>query len=267
MSVAWVAVAATVVGTAVNANSTSKARKAQEQSARDANATQLTTQERAQDFQQRQADQARADNEPWRLAGGNALSQLVSRTGAGGDLSRNFGMADFQADPGYAFRQAEGMKGLTNSAAARGGVLSGAALKAASSFNQDLASNEYSNAFNRFKGNQEGQYNKLASLAGVGQIAANQNGSNAMQLGGNVANGMYNAGNNISQNQMGIGNARASGYLAQGNALVGGLNQGISAWNQYNNANNQSAYNNWANSNQGVSNSTGLSASELGSGF
>lgn len=230
---AWLAGAA-VVGTAATIYNGNKAVNAQEQSGRDANATTLTAQREAQAFQQKQADQSRADQEPWRLAGGNALAQLVQRTGSGGDLVHDFGATDFQADPGYAFRQTEGMKGLTNSAAARGGLLSGAALKAASAYNQNLASAEYGNAYSRFKGNQEGQYNKLASLAGVGQIAANNNGSNAMQLGSNVGNAMMTAGGNIAQNQMGMGNARASGYLAQGNALAGGLNQGVSLWNQYN---------------------------------
>jgi hypothetical protein len=178
--------------------------------------------------------QARADREPWRLAGSNALNQLTQGTGKGGDLMRDFGMSDFQQDPGYAFRQAEGMKGITNSAAARGGLLSGAALKAASQYNQNFASNEYGNAFARFKGNQEGRYNKLASLAGVGQIAANQNGSGAAQLGSNVGNGMMNSGQIAGNNLIGAGNARASSYLAQGNALTGALNQGLSAWNQYN---------------------------------
>lgn len=266
MSVLWVGAGIAAVGVVSQMNSAGDAVDAQIQGGREANETQLTAQREAQAFQQKQADQSRADQEPWRLAGGNALAQLVQRTGSGGDLVHDFGAADFQADPGYAFRQTEGMKGLTNSAAARGGLLSGAALKAASAYNQNLASAEYGNAYSRFKGNQEGQYNKLASLAGVGQIAASQNGSNAMQLGGNVGNGMMTAGSNIAQNQMGMGNARASGYLAQGNALAGGLNQGLSLWNQYN-ANKPSAYANWASSNQGVMNSTGLSASELGSGF
>ncbi len=267
MSVAWVAVAATVVSTAVSANSASKARKAQEQAAREANQTARDGQESAQEFQQRQADQARADNEPWRLVGANKLAELNTRTAQGGDLMRSFTTSDFKADPGYAFRQAEGMKGMTNSAAARGGLLSGAALKAASQYNQDFASNEFGNASNRFVTNQTNQFNRLASLANVGQVAANQNGNNAMQLGGSVANGMMNTAGMVGNNLLGAGNARASGYLAQGNALVGGLNQGVSAWNQYRNQNNQTAYNNWANSNQGVSNSTGLSADELGSGF
>jgi hypothetical protein len=228
-------IAAAVVGGVISANASSKASKAQANSARESSDAQLQAQRESIDFQREQADLARADREPWRLVGVNKLAELNQRVGQGGDLSRKFGMSDFEADPGYAFRQAEGMKGLTNSAAARGGLLSGAALKAASAYNQNLASAEYGNAYNRFETNNTNQFNRLASLANVGQVAANQNASGAMQLGQNVGNGMMNTGMQIGNNLIGAGNARASGYLAQGNALSGALNAGVSAWNQYNN--------------------------------
>ena len=230
----WLTAGATAGGAFLSSRSAKKASKAQAQAAGEANATTLTAQREAQAFQQKQADQARADQEPWRIAGGNALTQLSQRMAPGGDLTRNFAMSDFEQDPGYAFRQAEGMKGMTNSAAARGNLLSGAALKAASRYNQDFASNEYGNAFARYKGNQEGQYNKLANLAGVGQIAANQNGSSAMQLGSNVGNALMYNGQNMGRNIVGAGDARASGYIAQGNALTDGVNQGVSMWKQRN---------------------------------
>ena len=227
---------AMVAAAAISSNSSSKASKAQAQAGRDASSAADKAQTESIAFQERQAAQARADREPWRAAGVNALTEMVQRTGPNGDLMRDFAMSDFQKDPGYQFRMDEGMKGLTNSAAARGGLLSGAALKAASQYNQNFASNEYGTAFNRFKGNQEGKYNKLASLAGVGQVQANQNGSNAMQMGQNVGAGMMQTGQQIGNNLMGAGNARASGYLAQGNALGNMLNQGASWYNQnYNN--------------------------------
>lgn len=260
MSVLWVGAAATVAGAAITANASSKANKAQAQSAREANNTQLEAQRDAQEFQQKQLDQSRADQEPWRQAGVNALGQLTQRTAPGGDLMRNFAMSDFQADPGYAFRQAEGQKAITNSAAARGGLLSGAAAKAIAGFSQNLASAEVGNAHNRFTTNQTNQFNRLASVANVGQTAANQNSNNAIGFGNNVGNALMNTAGNIANNQIGVGNARASGYLAQGNALTGALNQGVSAWKQQN----QPSYNAWANHNAGVMNSTGLSANDLG---
>ena len=126
---------------------------------------------------------------------------------------------DFQADPGYQFRMDEGMKGVTNSAAARGGLLSGAALKAASTYNQNFASNEYGNAYNRDKSQKDTSFNRLASLAGIGQTATNS----LQQAGSNMAN-------NVSENMIGAGNARASGYIGRGNAINGGIGQ---AYNMY----------------------------------
>ena len=59
-----------------------------------------------------------------------------------GKYARDFSMADFQADPGYAFRLSEGQKALERQAAARGGLISGAALKAAQRYGQDAASQD-----------------------------------------------------------------------------------------------------------------------------
>ena len=52
-------------------------------------------------------------------------------------------------DPGYQFRQDEARKALEGSAAARGALLSGGNLKALQSRSQDLASQEYGQAWNR----------------------------------------------------------------------------------------------------------------------
>lgn len=231
---ALIPIGGAILGGVIASRGANKAADTQANAARDASASTLQSEREARAYQERMDAQARADREPWRLEGANALSQLSQRMAPGGDLMRNFSASDFQTDPGYQFRMAEGQKGITNSAAARGNLLSGAALKAASTYSQNMASAEYGNAYSRYKGNQEGQYNKLASLAGVGQIAANQNGSGAAQLGQNVGSGMMNAGQQVGQNMIGAGDARASSYLAQGNALTGMLNQGVSAWNQYN---------------------------------
>lgn len=149
-----------------------------------------------------------------------------------GSLTKSFGASDFTADPGYAFRLSQGQNALNNSAAARGGVLSGAQLKGASTFNQNFASNEYGNAYNRFNTDQNAQFNRLASVAGTGQTA-----------NGTVATAGTNAANQISNNQTGAGNAQASSYLATGNALQSGMNQVVSAYNGYSGANSLSNQN------------------------
>ena len=133
-----------------------------------------------------------------------------------GKYARDFGMQDFQQDPGYAFRMSEGLKALDRQAAARGGLISGAALKAAQREGQNLASQEYTNAFNRYQTNRSNQLNPLETLMGRGQTSANQVGSAA----GNYAQGAGEA-------YMGAGNARASGYMGGANALTGAINQGI----------------------------------------
>jgi hypothetical protein len=146
-------------------------------------------------------------NAPFREAGVNALNKLVPLT-----EYKNFGMDQFQADPGYSFRMSEGMKGLERSAAARGGLLSGATLKGIQRFGQDLGSQEYQNAFNRYQTERSARLNPLQSLAGVGQTTSQQLGAAGTQMAGNVGNLMT-----------GGAAARASGYVGQANALTGAL--------------------------------------------
>ena len=140
-----------------------------------------------------------------------------------GSLARSFSMADYEADPGYAFRQQQGQQAIERSAAARGGLLSGAALKGIERFGQGLASEEYGNAYNRFQSNQSNQFNRLASLAGVGQTANNA----LAQAGSQFANAMTGISQANAANQgnamLAAGNARASGYAGIGNALSGAV--------------------------------------------
>jgi len=135
-----------------------------------------------------------------------------------GKYARDFSMKDFEADPGYAFRQSEGMKALERSAAARGGLLSGGTLKGIQRFGQDLASTEYTNAFNRYQVNRSNQLNPLFSLMGAGQNATNM-----------VTNAAGNAGANEAAAVTNAGAARASGYVATGNAI----NQGLGSLTNY----------------------------------
>jgi hypothetical protein len=163
--------------------------------------------------------------EPFReagLAGQNRLLELLGlskdKTAAdfGKYASAEFGMNKFTADPGYAFRMSEGMKALDRSAASKGGLLSGATLKGAQRFGQDLASQEYQNAFNRYQTTRTNTLNPFASLAGVAQSSANTLGTAAGQLGGQI-------GSNI----IGAGNAMAAGQVGSANAIAQGVGQGV----------------------------------------
>jgi hypothetical protein len=123
-----------------------------------------------------------------------------------GKYSRDFGMQDFQQDPGYAFRLSEGQKSLDRQAAARGGLISGGALKAATRFGQDMGSQEYGNAFNRYQTNRTNQLQPLGNLMASGQAATNQQAAQAGQYGTNAANLMGQAGQATAAGQMGAAN-------------------------------------------------------------
>ncbi|WP_434101507.1 hypothetical protein [Methylocaldum gracile] len=57
----------------------------------------------------------------------------------------------WETDPGYLFRRDEGQKIVENSAAARGGLLSGQTGKALQQYGQNFASNEFGNIYDRYR--------------------------------------------------------------------------------------------------------------------
>jgi hypothetical protein len=210
--IATAIVGSAVIGGVVASNSASKAAKAQQNAADKASATELE-----------QFYQNREDMQPWREAGAGALKQMTEGTAVGGDFNRDFTLADFAQDPGYQFRLDEGTRALERGAAARGGVLSGGALRGVTRYGQDYASGEYQNAYNRFNNDRTQRFNRLASLAGTGQTATRDVAQMGSQVAGNVAN-----------NIIGAGNAQASSYVGQGNAISGAAQSlGNFAMNQY----------------------------------
>lgn len=208
---AGISAASSLAGGAIAGSAAKKAAKTQEQAARDATAA-----------QQRMFEEQKALQEPFRQGGLTAQQEIMQLLGIGGDktaagygsLGKAFGQSDFQQDPGYAFRQSEGMKALERSAAARGNLMSGSTMKGIQRFGQDLASQEYQNAFNRYQVERSAKLNPLQSLMGSGQSATNVMTGAAGQMGQNEASNIYNAGQ-----------ARASGYIGQGNALNTALGQ------------------------------------------
>lgn len=217
-----------VTGAVVSANATKSAAN-----------TQATAAQQALQLQQQQFAQQQQNEQPWLNAGQQALSQLGYGGGggsasvassSGGPLSakfrgggpmgaptggassgtpgfqNNFSMADFQEDPAYNFDVQQGQQAIERSAAARGGLQNGGTLKAISNYGQQMASNEYQNAYNRFMQNKTTNFNQLASIAGLAQTANGQMG----QAGQNYAT---NAGNIATSGA----NAQAGAQIAQGN--------------------------------------------------
>lgn len=204
MSVAWVGAGIAAVGLVSNTVSANKGVKAQTSAANQAN-----------DTANAQYNQTREDNAPFREAGLTALNKLASAP------NFSFDGSSVATDPGYQFGLQQGQAGVTNSAAARGGLLSGAALKAASQYNTDYASTKFNDAYNRALTTSNTNNNRLASLAGVGQVATNT-----------VGNAGQNMAQQVASNQLAAGNARASGYVATGNAINNGLSQATNWYTQ-----------------------------------
>lgn len=193
--------------------------------------TQANAADRALTLQREIYDSQKALQEPYRAAGITAQNRLLDYLGlsantgqAGyGKYAGDFGMADFQADPGYAFRLSEGQKALDRQAAARGGLISGGALKAATRYGQDMGSQEYGNAYNRYQTNRTNQLQPLGNLMASGQSAASNVGSAAGQYGTNAAN-LINQG----------GQATAAGQLGIGNTINNAIGAGVSAYQNNN---------------------------------
>jgi hypothetical protein len=127
--------------------------------------------------------------------------------------------ASVMAEPGYEFGRTEGLRGIENMAAARGGALSGNTLRRLAGFGNDYASQRYGDAWNRAQANFGNRWGRLSALAGIGQTAN--------QLT-NQAGSAY--ANNAGQNMMGAGNAIGAGAITRGNIWGNAMNQGVSQW-------------------------------------
>lgn len=169
----------------------------------------------AADIQRQMFERQVQLQEPWRQAGIGALNQLIPLA----QQYTPFGMQQFQQDPSYGFRLAEGMKSLERSAAARGGLLSGAQMKGIQRFGQDLASQEYQNAFNRYQTEREARLKPLQSLAGVGQTSVQDIGTLGSQTAGRLGQAALSGGADVANAMLGAANVRASQYGGMGTAL------------------------------------------------
>jgi len=236
-----------VVGGLLSSKASSDAASTQADAANNAAAAQAQSAKESLALQKEMYDKQVALQEPYRQAGLTGQNRLMELMGLGGNAnaagygkySKDFSMQDFQQDPGYSFRLSEGLKGLDRAAAARGGLISGGALKAATQYGQDMGSQEYGNAFNRYQINRTNQLQPLGNLMASGQSAASNQGSSAGAYGANGANTLTSAGNAAAAGLIGAGQANAAGQLGTANSLSNALNAGASAYQ------NQSNFNNW----------------------
>ncbi|HEY9219547.1 MAG TPA: hypothetical protein VIO94_15980 [Phenylobacterium sp.] len=166
-------------------------------------------------------------------------------------------LSAFHASPDYEFRFSEGEKALGNVTAANRGLMSGARLKAATRYGQNMADSEYTDwrnfvagQYNADRNFAEAQYqsdrsrldsrydtrnNTLLSMAGFGQAANNANQSAAQSFANNSSNlaiAGATARGNAAQNaanawNQGIGNIMTAGSYLAGQYIGGRTPAGV----------------------------------------
>lgn len=200
--------------------------------------TQAGAADRASQVQQGIFNQTRSDLGPYRDQGGVSLEALkrglglpgynpdMAIAGPGGEsllgtgqLLKPFSMADFQESPAYQFNLQQGQNAIDKASRARGKYYAPSTLQDISRFSQGLASNEFQNSYNNYNTNMGNIWNRLYSMSGMGQSAANQTGAFGSTMASNV-------GNNITS----AGAAQAAGQVGSANAISGGLS---GAYNNY----------------------------------
>jgi len=162
----------------------------------------------------------------------NALSGLLTGTqydaqGNPTTLNEQQRSDLFQKSPGYQFRLEQAQNALTASQAAKGGLLSGGAMKEMSAYTQGIASDEY------------GSYiNQLAGLAGMGQQAATNMGNYEIGAGSQIAGYTQQAGMAGAQHSQNMGDL-FGGTLTQigGTFLGAGMADKYGSSNSGNNSN------------------------------
>ena len=133
-------------------------------------------------------------------------------------FQQTFGPEQFKAniDPGYEFMKQQGLGAIRQGMNVGGG---GSNIdRAATKFAEDYANTGYTNAYNRFTGQQQNIYNRLAGIAGIGQTATGQSAQTGLgygQLGAQTGLGYGNLGAQTGLGYESLGAQTGLGYGSQ----------------------------------------------------
>ncbi len=207
---------ATLAGSALSSIAAGKAAKAQRGAAMESAAAL----KKAAELQMKQYKQTRKDVMPYMEAGKAGLERYRGALLA--ETPEQYAQISEQlrATPGYQFQVEEGQRALERGAAARGGLLSGATLKATQRYGQQLGSQRY------------GEYmGRLQQLGSQGLEAGLQTGRLGQQAASSYQSGMGQYGGALQQ----AGAARASGIMGRTQPFVQGISQmtGLAAQQGY----------------------------------
>lgn len=144
-----------------------------------------------------------------------------SMDGAGGSLAKPFSESDFREDPGYQFALSQGQQALQRAQAAKGDLLSGAAVKALTDYNQGMADQQYGAAYDRYNTNQNNLYSRLTGLSTTGLNATNTQANAATNNASQVGGLLTDQGSAQAAGTIGSANAWQSGLANIGSSLNG----------------------------------------------
>lgn len=214
----WAAAAAAIGGAVIGGVASNSA--ASKQAAAANNATEL---------QGRMFDINNENQRPYREAGVNALNQQQNFMNLDASdpnsYMHRFGANDLNANlaPNWQFALQQGQGAVQNMANQSGGLLSGNTLKGIADYTVNKSGDLYQNAFQNYTANQTNIFNRLASIAQLGQTANQATGTAATAAGGQMGQSIQNAGA-----------AQAAGIVGGANAISGGANN-AGSWYAINN--------------------------------
>lgn len=188
--------------------------------ARSAASTQADAANKASDLQYQMFQTQNEQQKPYREAGYQALKDIGAQQGyltAPGGTLKPFTAADLKSNlaPNYEFMKNQGLGAITQNVNVGGG---GSNVDLArTKFAEDYASNAYQNALSNYvtqqqigfgqgQTNQTNIFNKLASIAGLGQTSLGSTGNQSVVAGENIGNMISNAGTATGAGQVAAGN-------------------------------------------------------------
>lgn len=245
----WMGLIANTAGYVLNGiqsrDAAQNAAQAQEQYAGQALAEEQANQQAAGNFQTGEWGQQQGNLAPYLGGGATGMGELTSLLSTPGQGLLTPWTQQFQAPtlqqaeqyPGYQFQLQQGEGALQNSAAASGQLESANTQEALNNYAQNFAQNDYTNVYNQalqqylnsyniFNQNQANQYSRLSGLAGMGEQATNQFGSEGQMAANNMSYLDLMAGQQQAQQENNIGSAMAAGDIGSSNAwsnMIGGL--------------------------------------------
>lgn len=159
---------------------------------------------------------------PWLASGNKNLSTLNSLMPS---LTKPFSFSDYTQSPSYAWQMSQGQDAINNSAAARGGLFSGATGKALESFGQNLANTDYQQAYNNYNSSNMNTYNMLAGLSNPN--AVNSANNSAQNYASNYTNTAMGNASSLGNLSLASGQNTANMYSNFGNILNSSLGMGL----------------------------------------